>query len=207
MKTGKLIAAAGMVMVAGMTTASAAITSVTGSTNWLTTPPVSCVPFALNGPVAFTWDEQQNVTTSGQYCDMVNNPGSSGGAIAGVISGMFDSHFISYQDYSGLPPAVGTVTFNAPIVGVIFVGTTLDGTDVQWGAGGTTYPTLYPFRGLNFSSSFSILGNTISFNLSTISPVIEVVQIRVLTAPIPTPGPMALLGLGGLVACRRRRND
>jgi len=206
MKMAKLIAAAGTMMVVGMTTASAAIFGVTGSTNWLTTPPVSCVPGALNGPLAFTWDEQQNATTSGQYCDMVNNPGTSAGAIAGVISGTFDSHFISYQDYSGLPPAVGSVTFTGQIMGVIFVGTTLDGTDVQWGSGGTTYPTLYPFRGLNFSSAFSISGNTITFNLSTISPVIEVVQIRVLTA-VPAPGCAALLGLGGMVACRRKRKD
>lgn len=96
------------------------------------------------------------------------------------------------------------MTFSGTIVGVIFINTTLDNTDVQWGAGGTIYPTGYPFRGLSTQSSFSILGNQIKFNLMAISPVAEVVQIRVLTK-VPAPGSMALLGLGGLVMARRRR--
>ncbi|MBL8874202.1 MAG: PEP-CTERM sorting domain-containing protein [Phycisphaerae bacterium] len=196
----------GMVLAiaAGAGAASAAITGVTGSTTWLGTPPVNCSPSFLMGGTVYTWDEQQNVSTSGVNVDMVNNPGTSSGAIAGTISGNFDSHFIHLEDYSGAGPFSGSVTFSGTIVGVIFINTTLDNTDVQWGAGGTIYPTGYPFRGLSTQSSFSILGNQIKFNLMAISPVAEVVQIRVLTK-VPAPGSMALLGLGGLVMARRRR--
>lgn len=194
----------GLAMTMGAGAASAAITGVTGSTTWLGTPPVNCSPSFLMGGTVYTWDEQQNVSTSGVNVDMVNNPGTSAGAIAGTISGNFDSHFIHLEDYSGAGPFSGSVTFSGTIVGVIFINTTLDNTDVQWGAGGTIYPTGYPFRGLSTQSSFSILGNQIKFNLMAISPVAEVVQIRVLTK-VPAPGSMALMGLGGLVMARRRR--
>lgn len=185
--------------------ASAAITGVTGAATWLGVAPTSCFPGALTGPTVYAWDEQQNVFTGGVFVDMVNNPGSSGGAISGVIGGNFDSHFLHLEDYSGVGPFIGSVTFSGPIIGVIFVNTTLDSTDAGFGALGTAYPTGYPFRGLNSQSSFSISGNTLKFNLWSISPVPEIVQIRVLTHPIPAPGAMALLGLGGLCVARRRR--
>lgn len=186
-------------------TASGAITGVTGMTTWLGTPPVSCVPGALTGGTVFTWDEQQNVPTSGVFVDMTNNPGVSSSPIPGVIAGAFDSHFLHLEDYSGVGPFSGSVTFSGNIIGVIFVNLTLDATDALFGAGGTTYPTGYPFRGLNTQSSFGISGNTLKFTLNALSPVPEVVQIRVLTHPVPTPASAALLGLGGLVAARRRR--
>jgi len=194
----------GLAMTMGAGAASAAITSVSGSTTWLGTPPVNCSPSFLMGGTVYTWDEQQNVSTSGVNVDMVNNPGTSAGAIAGTLAGNYDSHFIHLEDYSGAGPFTGSVTFSGTIVGVIFVNTTLDNTDVQFGSGGTIYPTGYPFRGLSSQSSFSIVGNQINFSLMAISPVAEVVQIRVLTL-VPAPGSMALLGLGGLVACRRKR--
>lgn len=186
-------------------TASGAITGVTGMTTSLGTPPVSCVPGALIGGTVYAWNEQQNVLTSGVFVDMTNNPGVSSGAIPGVIAGNFDSHFLHLEDYSGVGPFTGSVTFSGQIIGVIFVNLTLDATDALFGAGGTTYPTGYPFRGLNTQSSFGISGNTLKFTLNALSPVPEVVQIRVLTHPVPTPASAALLGLGGLVATRRRR--
>lgn len=191
-------------VMAGASVASAAITGVTGSTTWLGTPPVNCSPSFLMGGTVYTWDEQQNVSTSGVNVDMVNNPGTSAGAIPGTLVGTYDSHFIHLEDYSGAGPFTGSVTFSGTIVGVIFINTTLDNTDVQFGSGGTIYPTTYPFRGLSTQSSFSIVGNQINFSLMAISPVAEVVQIRVLTK-VPAPGSIALLGLGGLVAARRRR--
>ena len=201
MKNGKVIVAAGMMIGSA---ASGAITGVTGSATWLGSPPVSCVPGALTGGTVSAWDEQQNVFNSGVFVDMVNNPGSSTGAVSGVLAGSFDSHFLHLEDYSGVGPFGGSVTFNGTIVGVIFVNLTLDNTDAVFGSGGTVYPTGYPFRGLNTQSQFSILGNTLKFNFNAISPVAEVVQVRVLTH-IPAPGGFALLGMGGLLAGRRRR--
>jgi uncharacterized protein (TIGR03382 family) len=187
--------------------ASAAITGVTGATNWLGSPPVSCVPGALAGFTAYTWNEQQNVTiASGINVDMTNNPGSSTSPIPGNIAGIFDVHFLHFQGIPGIAGVTGTVTYSGPIIGVIFNNTTLDLSDYL-GTGGTVYPTGYPFRGLggNPTSFFSISGNTLSFNFNTISPVLFVDQVRVLTHVTPAPGSVALLGLAGLVCGRRRR--
>lgn len=205
MKTITTLSLAAALCCRACVSASGAITGVAGMTTWLGTPPVSCVPGALTGGTVYTWDEQQNVSTSGVFVDMTNNPGSSFGAIPGVIAGNFDSHFLHLEDYSGVGPFSGSVTFSGTIIGVIFVNLTLDATDALFGAGGTTYPTGYPFRGLNTQSSFGITGNTLKFTLNALSPVPEVVQIRVLTHPVPTPATAAVLGLGGLVAARRRR--
>ncbi|MBL8745687.1 MAG: hypothetical protein JNK58_04930 [Phycisphaerae bacterium] len=187
--------------------ASAAIGGVTGQTTWLGTPPVSCTVTSLNGLNAYVWDEQQNINVANVFADMVNNPcPAPGAAIPGLISGVVDSHFVHYENYSGAPGGVGTVSFLDPIVGVIFLASNLDNTDALLGAGGTTYPTFFPFRDLTFNSStFSISANTMSFQLDTLSPVLGVVQMRVLTKPVPAPGAAAVAGLMGLAALRRRR--
>lgn len=187
--------------------ASAAISGVTGQTTWLLTPPVSCTPGTLNGMNTYVWDEQQNINVSGVFVNMANNPcPAPGAAIPGVVSGNIDSHFVHYENYTGAPGGVGTVTFQDPIVGVIFLANDLDNTDALLGAFGTVYPTAFPFRDLTFTSStFSINGNTMSFQLDTLSPVLGVVQMRVLTQ-VPAPGAAASLGLIGLAAIRRRRH-
>jgi len=138
---------------------------------------------------------------------MVNNPGTNVTAISGMISGAFDSHFLHFEPVPGAIGAAGTVTFSGPIIGVIFVNSTLDNTDPVFGAGGTTYPTFYPQRGLSAfpASTFSINANTLTFNFQATVPTAFVDQVRVLTHPVPGPGVLALLGLGGLVVGRRRR--
>ena len=198
-----LLASFGVLAVASAS-ASAAIIGTTGAAIQIG-PPANCTPGFLNGPNAWAWDEQQNRGFVG-LADMTVNPGVSSSPTPGAIAGVYDSHFLHYEDYSGLPPAVGTVSFNNPIVAVFYMATTLslDNTDAPLGAFGTVYPTGYPFRSLNATSLFSISGNTISFNFSTISPVQEVVQVRVLTA-VPSPAGASLLTFGGAAALLRRR--
>ena len=200
----KMMVAAGMVVGAGA--ASAAITGVSGQTTWLGSPPVSCWPGALTGFNAFAWDEQQNVPLTNTFVDFTNNPGNMGSPTPGLLNGSYNSHFIHFEGIPGVISAQGNVTFNGTIVGVAFVNTTLDVTDPLVGAFGTVYPTTYFPRGANTlqPSFFSVLGNTIHFNLAALSSVGEVAQLRVFTQ-VPTPGPVALLGLGGLLAARRRR--
>lgn len=189
------------------THAQGAITGVTGQTTWLGSPPASCAPGALTGFTANAWDEQSGVGSSALFVNMTNNPGTNLTAIPGVIAGTFDSHFIHFEGIPGVINAQGTVTFSAPIVAVIFRNTTLDATDALLGAGGTFYPTGYPFRGLssNPPSSFSINANTLTFNLNSLAPTMEIDQIRVLTHHVPSPGAATLAGLGALAAFRRRR--
>jgi len=206
MKTSRMtVSVLGLAVALSGPTASASITGVTGNTTWLGSPPVSCTPSTLTGFNAYAWDEKQSVTLN-LNVDMTNNPCSSASPIAGTAVGVYDSHFIHYEGIAGAVGAIGTVSFNAPIVAVIFGNLNLDNSDGPAGAAGTAYPTTYPFRGLNAvpPSFFSIVGNTLSFNLNTNNPVAFVDQIRVLTQA-PAPGSLALLGLGGLVAARRRR--
>ncbi|HEX8876721.1 MAG TPA: hypothetical protein VF777_08240 [Phycisphaerales bacterium] len=187
-------------------TSFAAITGVSGQTTWLFAAPPSCVSGALTGFNAHAWDEQQNVALTNTFVDFTNNPGNMGSPTPGLLNGSYNSHFIHFEGIPGVISAQGNVTFNGTIVGVAFVNTTLDATDPLVGAFGTVYPTTYFPRGANTlqPSFFSVLGNTIHFNLAALSSIGEVAQLRVFTQ-VPTPGPLALLGLGGLVAARRRR--
>lgn len=194
-------------LVAGFASqASAAITSVSGATTFLGSPPASCTPGALGGFTAFAWDEQQGLSLS-LAADMVNNPGTSTSPIAGSVAGVIDSHFIHFDGTAGAIGATGSVTFNGTIAGVMITATGLDNTDAVTGSFGTVYPTFFPFRGLatTIPSVISISGNTLNFNLSAISPAGEVAQVRVFTR-VPAPGPAAAgLALAALGASRRRR--
>jgi hypothetical protein len=100
----------------------------------------------------------------------------------------------------------GTITFNAPIVAVIFRNINLDNSDIPAGSPGTVYPTGYPLRGLvNAPVSFvTILGNVLTFDLSTSITVPAIDQVRVITQT-PAPGTAALLGFAGVTCLRRRR--
>jgi hypothetical protein len=185
--------------------AQAVITAVSGQTNWLGTAPLACGPGQLTGWQAYAWDERQNVSLN-VIADMVNNPGSSNAPLPGALAGNFDTHFIHFEPIAGVANVQGTVTYSGQILGVIFRALNLDGTDATAGALGTAYPTGYPFRGLNGApSNFSINGNTLTYDFWTLAPNVDVVQVRVLTPATPAPGPVALMGLGGLMCARRRR--
>lgn len=186
--------------------ASATIVSWSGMVNVLGSPPGSCVPTALTGQTAYAWNEKQNVLLN-LTVDMVNNPGSSNSPTPGAVNGVYDSHFLHLDDQSGVGPFTGTLTFNNPIVAVIFKNTLLDNSDGPAGAITTVYPTGNPWRGLPTapSSFVTIVGNTLSFNLNTFHPVYVVDQVRILTQA-PTPGSAALLGLAGITCVRRRRH-
>jgi hypothetical protein len=187
--------------------ASASITSVTGNTTWLGSPPAACGFNQLAGQVAYAWDEKQGVNLF-LNVDMINNPGTSTSPIPGTVGGgPMDSHFIHFQGVPGVIGVTGTVSFSAPIAAVIFTNTNLDASDAPAGAPATIYPTLYPFRGLSTlpPSIFSISGNTLSFNFQTIVPSNFIDQVRVITHSMPAPGSAAMLGLAGASCARRRR--
>lgn len=185
--------------------ASGAILSVGGQTTLLGAAPADCTVGQLTGMNAFAWNEQTNQSFGALNVDMTNNPGTSAGAIPGVLSGTFDSHCLHFEGIPGVIGANGTVVYSAPIRAVIFRNVNLNSTDSSLGSGTTIYPTGFPFRTIGGTNSFfSINANVLSFNLFSISSVPRVVQIRVLT-DAPTPGAASLGALGGLVCLRRRR--
>ena len=103
----------------------------------------------------------------------------------------------------------GYVTFDSQILGV-YVGDQLDPTDSFLGRPGVQY-NKNRLRGLDLESSPSTDNFEISSDLKridfTMAVGVRTDDIRVITAAaIPTPGPVAALGLAGLsIATRRRR--
>ncbi|MFN9975447.1 MAG: hypothetical protein ACK58T_36705, partial [Phycisphaerae bacterium] len=123
--------------------ASAAITGVSGQTNWLLLPPASCTAGTLTGFNAHAWDEQQNVALTNTFVDMTNNPGNMGSPIPGLLNGSYDSHFIHFEGIPGVTSAHGIDTCYGPIVGFSCGYATLDAPDPLFVAFGTVYPTTY----------------------------------------------------------------
>lgn len=195
-----IVSASTLILIAS--SAQAAITGTTGGALQIGPPP-SAVPGAITGLTAFAWDEQINAPFVG-IADMINNPSTIGGAIAGPVAGVYDSHFIHFEGIPGVIGVGGTVTFNNPIVAVMFNQPNLDASDAALGAFGTVYPTGFGLRGVSAASFFSINANVLTFQLTSTSFVGDIEQIRVLTQ-VPAPGALGLLAAGGVLASRRRR--
>jgi hypothetical protein len=198
------------VAVLPITSSQAAIQSVSGQVTQIGAP-ASSLPGALTSFNASAWNEQTNVTTGPIKVNLIA-PGfyTGPGANAAVVAGTFDSHFIHFDPVVGQFNASGTVTFVDPIAAIIYENTYLDGTDAIFGSFGTLYDTGNPnrsFAGALNNSSISWAGNTLTFNLWSMVPGNPICELRVLTHPVPAPGSLALLGLGGLAACRRRRTS
>lgn len=180
------------------------IVSVLGAVTQISPPTIANFP-TLNGPLAQTWDEQQSVNIStGVLADITANPGSSLTPTPGVVSGTYNSHFLHFTGNAAIPPATGQITFDGPIVAVMFNDSTLDLSDFV-GAIGTTYPTGQVGRGIGPQSTLSVLGNTLRFTLAAgLNGALDIEQVRVLTQPVPAPGPL-VLAASGLLMFRRRR--
>ncbi|MBL9031200.1 MAG: hypothetical protein JNM80_05785 [Phycisphaerae bacterium] len=199
-------ALASVFVLAAALPASASIIGTTGMAQQIAAPP-SCFPGLLQAPQVLCWDEQQGRGTTATPVDMTVNPSavvSGVGATPGVLSGVFDSHFMHF-DFPGIAPLFGTITFSNTIVGVAYQDTFLDLSD-GFGSFGTAYPTGLNLRGWNQQTSISINGATLTFNIvGNPAGQLDIEQIRVFTAPVPAPGAVALASLGGLALFRRRR--
>ncbi|MFN0133077.1 MAG: hypothetical protein ACKVW3_11210 [Phycisphaerales bacterium] len=187
--------------------ANAAIVGTTGMATYLSTPPPSALPGALTGLTLYCWDEAVNAPTGGVLMQMSVNPSTvlnNIGATPAPAPAFVNSHFLHLE---GPVPAMvlGTITFDAPILGVIYDDVPLDITDGPLGNASTFYPTSFPQRGWNGFRMISINGPVLTFELQPgINNGGPLEQLRVVTA-VPAPGPVALAGLGSLLMLRRRR--
>lgn len=190
--------------------AHASITGVSGQTTWLGSSPLSAQAFSLTGPTVYAWDEQFGVVgptainTAGNGTFTGFSPYS-----VGFLSGGFASHMLHFDPAGNPPFASGSVTFSQPIVALIFDEAMLSASDSVMGSPGTTYDTGSIFRSFNGSvlggTSLTVAGNALSFQF-TLTPgqINRMYEVRVITV-VPTPATASLIGLGGLLATRRRR--
>lgn len=210
-KTASLVLAALTAAAGTATHATAAITAVSGNTTWLGSPPASAMPGALAGNNAFTWNEQSGVLLSNLTVNILGSSGTYTGntPYLNSLSGTFDSHFIHFDNASGIAFVNGSVTFSTKIVAVIYQDALLNISDPILGSFGTVYPTNMPGRSYGpalGATSITLATNTLFFNIFANAAAFRLEELRVITEhAVPAPGALALVGMGGLVMARRRR--
>jgi len=223
MRTAKLLASllAASPMLA-LTPVQAGIVSLSGAAVQIAAPG-SVVPNA--GFESFTtaavFGEQQNValsqtaqvdaTTAG-FFDAVSDltPGS---LAAGTLVSSYYLHADPVGSSSTLYTYIGSITFDADILGVDALNAQLLSTNFL-GVSGTTYPGSAAVNGLDFAEgtdSFTISGDrrTLSFTLVAYAGADALRVITAGDAPlaVPEPGALGLViaALGALALTRRRR--
>jgi hypothetical protein len=218
------------------TNTSAGIISSTGDIEIISAP-TSVQANTLESDSAIrAFDEAKNyLLTEDLMVDMLGTTGAAGSIIAGNRVDSTLLHFDPIGNTSGVEvdalTLTGSITFNMPILGVIWSGVPcavacpappalLDFSDYL-GASGTTYGTGEIGRGLEFGDYYDTYGTTDNVTLFTDELGIAVLhfsvkpkftdQLRIITAArsVPEPGSIILLatGLMGLFGIRHRKNS
>lgn len=179
--------------------AHATITSISNEGIYYANPPANIgLPDNNQSNVVQGFDEVQGLTLLGalsvySYADEANIILPAGTTIS--------SHMIVFDPVQSRS-RTSDITFSEPILGIIFLDVPLFNTHTLLGRAGVSYPggvvNAYGFE--NTESATLINANTLRFSATASSPGD---RFRVIT--IPTPGALALSGLGVLVAGRRRR--
>jgi hypothetical protein len=98
------------------------------------------------------------------------------------------------------------LTSDEEIVGIIFSEARMAAADNIVGRSGVTYPTSFSSRGYDANNDFwTISANRRTFQFTVQAGLNGLDQARIITRQVPAPGALAMCGLGGLVAAKRRR--
>jgi hypothetical protein len=200
----RILVAAAALLAAGTANAAVVTGSLTGGTAAPGTFQLLSPPFSVgnnnqsDNDTLFAFNEKQNVLlTSNLMLDQ------GGTLMAGT---RVASHGVVF-DPRNTRTLEGSVTFDRPILGIIWLSNKLQATDALFGVPGITYNTPGA-RGLENRDrpGTSFVGNVLTINDWQASSPGD--NIRVLTAAVPEPATWAMMILGfGLVgfAARRRR--
>ncbi len=199
-----LIAAAGALAAAGAANAAVTGGAITGGTASPGSFIILTPPFAVgnnnqqNNTALFAWDEKQNVLLPAPLVTDLGGTIAAGTRVA--------SHGVVFDPVASRT-VIGSVTFDRPILGVIWQTSKLAGTDGLLGLPTITYNSPSP-RGLEARDipGTSFVGNTLFINDWMASSPGD--NIRVITAAVPEPATWAMLlaGFGAVgFALRRRR--
>jgi hypothetical protein len=166
-------------------------------------------------PRVHWWNEQQGVTLGTGLVDVLDivAPGVFGAPFTSALGDLaagttVSSHYL-YFDPLNTRSAVASFTFDADILGVVVLTSHLAGSDSLRIV--APYPANPSFnaRGIEFGPEHITLGldrRSITVDLQASSPGD---QLRVITAAVPEPASLLLLGAGlaGLVARRRHSGN
>jgi hypothetical protein len=202
----------------------AAVVGTTGSVLAIAPPPSIADGQLVSPTFAHLFQEKATLVLRPSLPVDVTSPGlvqTSADLTPGIIpSGtMIDSYYLmSDTPNTGRVPSIvtfaGTITFDAPVLGVIVTAPRLQQTDVALGANGTSYLPSHEFRGFD-GPTFSGLSlavadllvlsanrRTITFDFKSES---YSDQIRIITAVVPEPSTLLLAASVVLIVSTRRR--
>jgi hypothetical protein len=185
------------VVVALAIPANATITATGGQAVKIAAPP-SVAPGALESDTQIAgFDERQGVTLASAIAVDVTQPGhvhSNAELTPGTIpAGTRVNTHLLHADPVGNPAPAGSpvwngsATFDTAIIGIVLLDGSLDNSD-SLGAAGTTYPTGYATRGLEFNGA--VYDFVVSDDMKTITVGFAahlMDQVRVITAAPPPP--------------------